>query len=100
MSILDLQDEQSPIEIQQLKSRMYQVQQSLLSDTPGLPEALAEIHKNLLQHEELVHLLDDDDIARIHQGFEKFKQFTLVQKEVKANNKPKKKLSNDDLANL
>lgn len=99
MSILDLEIEQQPIEVQQLKSRMYQIQQNLLDNTPGLPEALADIHKNLLQHEELIHLLDDEDIHRIHAGFEKFKQFTLVQKEVKAVKK-NKKLTNEDLSNL
>lgn len=99
MSILDLQAEQQPVEVQQLKARMQQIQSELTTKTPGLPEALADIHRILLSHEDLVHMLDDDDINKLHKAFELHKQVTMIQKETK---KPssRKKLSNDDLASL
>jgi len=99
MSILDLQAEQQPLEVQALHARMSQVQEQLLAQTPQLPDALVAIHKMLIEHEELVHLLDDDDIQKLHKAHEIHKQFHLVNKEVKKVGK-NKKLSNDDLNNI
>lgn len=94
MSILDLQEEQQPPEVQRLIARMDQIQGQLLEQTPLLHEALADIHKILHQHEELVHLMSDEDIAKLHQAFEKHKGVVLVQKEAKT---AKKKISKDEL---
>lgn len=98
MSIKDLQVNQQPLNVQQLQVRFNDVATKLIDGTPGLPEALVDIHKNLMQNEHLVHLLDDDDIAVLHKAHEKYKQFILVQKEVKKSKS--KKLSNDDLSKL
>jgi DNA-directed RNA polymerase len=58
---------------------------------------LIDIHKNLLTNEHLVHLLSDEDIATLHQGYEKFKQFSLIQKAAKSVGKgASKKLGNLD----
>jgi len=100
MSIRELQVDQSPIEVQQLKARMLQIQDQLVLKTPELPIALADIHKNLLQHEELIHLLDDDDIRLLHQTHELHKQFAMIQKEAKSVSGRRKKLNDNDLANL
>jgi hypothetical protein len=102
MSIADLQTDQQPLEVQQLQAQFNTIAKALVEQTPGLPEALAQLHMHTQMHEELVHLLDDDDIAILHKAFEKFKQFSLVQKEVKAQEGRgrKKKLSENDLANL
>lgn len=99
MSIKDLQTEQQPIEVKQLQARFLQIEQALVEATPELPHALAEIHKQLLQHEEFIHLLDDTDIAHYHQAFEQFKQHHLIQKTVKIGKKTKK-VSDQDLLRL
>lgn len=99
MSIKELEVSQKPLEVQNLKARMIEIETKLIDGTPGIVDAMVDIHKNLLQHEELVHFLTDDDIATLHRAHEKHKQFHLVQAEVK---KPstKKKLSDSDLKNL
>lgn len=89
-SILSLQLEQQPIEVKTLVSRMQQIEAELIVGTPSLPDALVHIHKMLLEHEELVHLLNDDDIMKLHKAHEQHKQFHLVNKEVKTNSKSKK----------
>lgn len=100
MSIKDLQTDQQPIEVKHLQARFIQLEQELIAATPELPNALAEIHKQLQQHEELTHLLDDDDCKNLHQSFELFKQHKMianVQKEIK---KKGKKLSESQLNNI
>lgn len=99
MSILDLQLNQHPPEVAVLKERMQEIVNALLGQTPLLPTALVDIHKNLLLHEELVHLLDDDDIMHLHKAHEIHKQYVLVQKEAKKSSKSKK-VTENDLANL
>lgn len=94
MSIRDLEVSQKPLEVQMLRARMIEIQQKMIDGTPGIVEAMIDIHKNLLQHEELVLLMDDDDIKLLHQAHEKHKQFAMIQKEVK---KSKKKV---DLSGL
>lgn len=89
MSIKDLEVNQAPIELQQLKARIIQMEQGLISDTPGIVDAMIDIHKNLLQHEELVQFLSDEDIHLLHLAHEKHKQVVLVQKQTKlAKKKP------------
>ena len=90
MSILDLQMEQQPLEVKALRARMEQVQAELIAETPALPDALVAIHKMLLEHEELVNMLDDDDIQKLHKAHEHHKQFHLVNAEVKKVGKNKK----------
>jgi len=101
MSIADLQTAQQPYEVQLLKANMLKVQEELVTKTPGLQSALVTIHKILMEHEELVHLLDDDDIAHLHQAHELHKQVALVQKEAKkSKSNGRKKLNDNDLNNL
>lgn len=101
MSILELQEDQQPPEMQRLIARMHQIQENLTVQTSLLHEALADIHKNLAQHEELTNFLSDDDIAKLHKAFEIHKQFALIQKEEKkVSGKGRKKLSDKDLSNL
>lgn len=99
MSIKDLQTDQHPIEVQQLQARFLQIEKNLVEMTPELPVALAEIHKQLQQHEELIHLLDDEDLMKLHMGFEKYKQIEVFTKAVKAT-KSKKKLSDKELSDI
>lgn len=99
MSIKDLEASQKPLEVQLLKARFQEMAQKLVDGTPGIVDAMIDIHKNLQQHEELILLLDDDDIHTLHQAHEKHKQFAMIQKEVKKTT-GRKKLTNDDLNNL
>lgn len=99
MSIRDLEVSQQPMQVQMLKARMIEVVQKLEDGTPGLVEAMLDIHTNTHQHEELVSLLSDEDIAALHKAHEKHKQIVLIQKETKQAKKSKK-LTAEDLANL
>lgn len=100
MSIKDLEVSQQPLNIQTLRAKFLEVEQGLLQDTPGLVDAMIFIHKNLLEHEELVLLFDDNDIRTLHLAHEKHKQVHLIQKETKKLGKSRKKLSDTDLNNL
>ena len=100
MSIRELEVSQKPLEVQILKARMLEIETKLKDGTPGIVDAMVDIHKNLQSHEELVLLMTDDDIRLLHLAHEKHKQFVLVNKEVKKVGKGGKKLSDTDLANL
>lgn len=100
MSIKDLEASQHPLEVQQLRARMIQIEEGLLKDTPGIVDAMVDIHKNLLQHEELVQFLDDNDIHNLHLAHEKYKQVVLVQKNIKQQKKVDKNLKNIKVADL
>lgn len=100
MSIRELEASQKPIEVQQLKARMIEIHQKLIDGTPGIIDAMIDIHKNLQQHEELILLMSDDDIRELHLAHEKHKQYHLIQKETKKVGKGGKKLTDNDLANL
>lgn len=95
MSIRELEVAQKSLEIQNLKARMLEIQQKLIDQTPGIIDAMVDIHKNLMMHEELIILMSDEDIALLHQAHEKHKQFTLVNKEIK-----KVGRSNSNLKNI
>jgi hypothetical protein len=41
------------------------LQEALEANDPMIKRHLGEIHKLMIQHEELVHLLSDDEIAKI-----------------------------------
>jgi hypothetical protein len=100
MSIKDLEVSQKPLELQMLRARMIEIEQKLVDGTPGIVEAMVDIHKNLQEHEELIVFLSDDDIANLHKAHEKHKQYQLFQRETKKVGKGGKKLTDNDLANL
>lgn len=100
MSILDLQVDQHPIEVQKLKAKMEVIQAALLAGTPGLSDALKDIHQNLQQHEDLTYLFDDNDMALVHKAFEKHKQVKLIQEAVEKPKRQSKKLTESDLKSL
>lgn len=100
MSIKDLEVSQKPMELQQLKTRMIEIEQALITNTPGIVDAMIDVHKNLQQHEELVLYLSDDDIATLHKAHEKHKQVVLIQKEVKKASKSASNLKNIKASDL
>lgn len=50
---------------QEALARLAQLQAALLAKDPSMPMHLKEIHKQLIQYEELVHLLTPEDIGII-----------------------------------
>ena len=52
----------------QVQERIQLVGAKLLEQDPMLPVHLSMIHSTLIQHEELVHLLSDQEIATLIKG--------------------------------
>lgn len=51
-----------------LQQKVHVLQTALEQQDPEIKGHLREIHKLLIQHEELVHLLSDDEISKIMKG--------------------------------
>lgn len=51
-----------------VQGRIQQIAENMLQADPMLPVHLSAIHGALIQYEELVHLLDDADIAKLVAG--------------------------------
>lgn len=64
--------------------RIDQIQAGMLKQDPMLPMHLAQIHKTLIQFEELVHLLSDDDIRKLIAGQKKHVGAELVKETIKS----------------
>lgn len=58
--------------------RIDQIAEALLKQDPMLPVHLREIHKNLIQYEELVHLLSDEQIKNLVAGQKKHAGMSLI----------------------
>lgn len=52
----------------QIQQRLAYLEQALNEQDPRMKDHLKEIHKLLIQHEELVHLLGEEEIGKIVQG--------------------------------
>lgn len=63
---------------QALQQRLGFLEESLTTQDPLMKGHLKEIHKMLVQHEELVHLLSEDEIAKIMQGQQVITNTVLV----------------------
>lgn len=46
-------------------NRLHDLEAALLAKDPMMPTHLAEIHKAMIAHEEIVHLLTDEEISKI-----------------------------------
>ena len=57
--------------LKELMPKLAALEQSLLDADPKMPLHLKEIHKHLIQYEELAHLLTEDQIAVILEGQQK-----------------------------
>lgn len=91
---------QQPIPQDRLKSLLLEVHNKLESKTPGLQIAMGELHKHLLAHGELTHILDDDDIQLLVHAHEEFKQIRIVQVAEKASKKASTKLGKEAIKNI
>ena len=94
-------DATDPVHFEVL-SRLALLEEALLARDPMMKMHLGAIHKNLITHEELVHLLSDDQIGQIVAAQQQHTSITLVQEvsskagKAKAANRTAK-LSLDDL---
>lgn len=77
--------------------RIDKIAASLRSNDPMLPMHLAAIHRNLLQYEELVHLLSDDQIKALMAGQKQHVGTQLVMEAVKKRTTKIPKTTVDDL---
>ena len=72
-----------------IKGRLDHIEKHLLMQDPLLPVHLGAIHTTLIQHEELVHLLSDDDIRKLVKGQEKHSGVQLVKEATTKKTAPK-----------
>jgi hypothetical protein len=62
----------------QIQQRLSYLEQALLEQDPRMKDHLKEIHRLLITHEELVHLLSEEEIGKIMQGQQIITDTTLV----------------------
>lgn len=93
-------DPQKNPQLLALLPKLEALEKALLSADPLMPTHLKEIHKHLIQYEELAHLLTEDQIAVILEGQQKKIGIILAAETTKAkgsNSKIKGGVSADDL---
>lgn len=84
----------------EIKSKLDELQQALLSSHPTMPSLLRDIHKTLKAFPEQVTLMTEDEIAIVVQGLEKQTNSHLVasaMKTTKAKKESLSKVTSDDL---
>ena len=69
--------EQTPQQ-DQINQRLHLLEQALTAQDPQMRDHLKEIHRLLITHEELVHLLSEEDIGKLMQGQQIITDTTLV----------------------
>jgi len=77
--------------------RLALIEQKLLQNDPQIGTHLKEIHKHLMEYEELSHLLTPEQIGVLMKGFQKHTTIQLVVEGVKKSGGKSKKVSVDDL---
>jgi hypothetical protein len=65
-------------QLDSIMQRLSYLQEALLAQDPRIRDHLKEIHKLMITHEELVHLLSDEDIAKIMSAQQVVTNTTLV----------------------
>ena len=78
--------------------RLQQLEETLKTQDPQLPVHLQNIHKTLLQYEELVHLLKDNEIKVLMDAMQKYRKVELVKEA--ATSKGKKSLGKTTVDDL
>lgn len=70
-------------EADQIKGRIYQLQNALQKELPGYEGLLHTIHSNLAKSPDTVHFLSDEEIGIICSGLQKKTQIVISAKENK-----------------
>jgi hypothetical protein len=78
--------------------RLNRLEETLKTADPQLPVHLQQIHKTLLQYEELVHLLKDSEIRILMDAMQKYRKVELVKEA--ATSKGKKALGKTTVDDL
>ena len=85
--------------IEQAREKIARLEEALLSNNPGMPGMLREIHSALRADPENVTLLADEEIAVIVRGLMKQTKTVIAEKAV-AKKTPRAKLANLDIVDL
>lgn len=80
-----------------IMQRLAYLEDALLQQDPRMRDHLKEIHRNLIQHEELVHLLKEEEIAKIMQAQQVITNTTLI---AEVSSKKGRAAANKKAANL
>lgn len=72
-----------------IQGRLGHIEANMLKQDPLLPVHLGAIHTTLIQHEELVHLLSDEDIRKLIAGQQKHAGTQLVKEATTKKTAPK-----------
>ena len=84
----------------EIKSKLDELQQALLTAHPTMPTLLRDIHKTLKAQPEQVTLMTDEEIAIIVQGLEKQTNSHLAASALKTTKAKKESLKNVSSADL
>lgn len=95
----DLTTPENPL-LSNLQQRLGYLQESLEQQDPQIKNHLKEIHKLLIGHEELVHLLSDEEIAKIMSAQQTVTNTTLVADVTKKKTSTAKKAAAISLGDL
>lgn len=83
-----------------VQNRLIELQVALEQRDPNIKNHLAEIHKHMIQYEEIVHLLSEEQIAIVMKGQQQHTNTTLVQDVVKKKTSTSKKAATLGMADL
>lgn len=84
----------------EIKSKLDELQQALLTAHPTMPTLLRDIHKTLKAQPEQVTLMTDEEIAIVVQGLEKQTNSHLAASAMKPTKAKKESLKNVSSADL
>lgn len=82
--------------VDEISGKLDAIKTNLLQQDPMLGTHLGAIHRSLQLHEELVHVLSDEQIQTYMAGMSKYKQIQIVNEASKARAPRKGKQTEDD----
>lgn len=82
----------------EVREKLAQLEQSLLANTPNMPELLRDIHRNLKKDASLVTLLSPEECSILVRGLKKHTMTEIATSAVKK--KPKKSLKSMTVGDL
>lgn len=71
------------LEVQNAKSQLQHIQQALAANHIGLPQAMLDLHKNMLQNEFLAHMMSDEELAMLVKAHESYENLVVAAAEAK-----------------
>lgn len=80
-----------------LEAAMAGLEQALLAKDPLMPKHLQESHRLLISYPETVHLLDDEEVARLLDAAQAHMKVQIVAETAKATGTKRRKIDVSDL---